>query len=159
EAPNLKIAGQDVAIDWRDGDFYLAAEAKRIRNSGRALQSIEAGIDHFLGKGWWCAPNPYQAELALNFDGIVEVGLLCGRADILNHQSVWEVEPLCTWREGLQQALAFAYETGLRATLALHEPPEWRDLERAARIRKTLVRMHHRLKGRFDVFIRIDGIW
>jgi hypothetical protein len=58
-------------------------------------------------------------ELARQVDGLVEVVLPYGRADVATTKRIFEVEPLKNWRAGVRQVLAYAAQSELRPALAL----------------------------------------
>lgn len=62
---------------------------------------------------------PYIAELAHRVQGLAEVTLPAGRADVANCTDVYEVEPVRSWKHGAQQAYAYGAMSGLRPNLAL----------------------------------------
>lgn len=66
--------------------------------------------------------DPARDELAIQVDGLVEVGLFFGRADVMTPLHVWEVEPVKSWRHGAHQALSYAMQSGLRPNLAIFGP-------------------------------------
>lgn len=76
--------------------------------SGRYPQQMRA-----TGEG------PYIAALARHVNGACEVALPFGFADVACETTVFEVEPVKSWRQGARQALAYAGQTGLDPALAL----------------------------------------
>lgn len=61
----------------------------------------------------------YRDDLARHVDGLIEVTLPFGRADIATPTDVFEVEPAAHWGKGVQQALAYAAQCELRPNIAL----------------------------------------
>lgn len=59
------------------------------------------------------------ARLAEHVNGLTEVTLPAGRADVATRTDVWEVEPIRSWRHGAQQAYAYGAMSGLRPNLGL----------------------------------------
>jgi hypothetical protein len=62
---------------------------------------------------------PYIAKLAIQVEGLAEVVLPCGRADVATSKAIFEVEPVAHWRHGAQQVFAYAAMTGCAPCLAL----------------------------------------
>lgn len=77
---------------------------------------------HLLGSA---GEGPYIAELAEAVDGIAEVILPAGRADVATNTDVFEVEPVATWVKGAQQAFAYGGMSGLHPAVALFGEAEY----------------------------------
>lgn len=92
---------------------YIDSPSGR-RYSGRYPQQVKAGIE-----------TPYILELAKSTNGVCEVVLPVGRADVACASTVFEVEPVKTWRTGLRQALGYAGQTGWKPGLALFGPADY----------------------------------
>jgi hypothetical protein len=58
-------------------------------------------------------------DLARQVDGLTEVNLPLGFADVATDWAVFEVEPRRSWRKGARQVLAYAAQCGLPPALAL----------------------------------------
>jgi len=56
----------------------------------------------------------YRDLFVAQYDGVAEVRLAFGRADVVSAGIVVEVEPFATWRSGIRQALAYAAMTPWR---------------------------------------------
>lgn len=101
---------------------------------GRPVPVIKApdGIQVFRGRYPGSLGDrgeaPYIARLAERVGGIVEVMLPVGRADVANDTTVFEVEPVRSWRKGARQAFSYAGMSGLRPALALFGDFPDRDL-------------------------------
>lgn len=69
--------------------------------------------------------KPYIIALARHVNGVCEVTVPAGRADVMTSETAFEVEPSKTWRTGLRQALAYSAATGTAPGLALFGPADY----------------------------------
>jgi hypothetical protein len=69
--------------------------------------------------------DPFIASLTQAVNGIAEVCLPAGRADVATDTEVFEVESVQSWRAGAQQAYAYGAMSGLRPHLALFGPANY----------------------------------
>jgi len=65
----------------------------------------------------------YRDLLARQVGGRIEVTLPFGRADVMTDTTVFEVEPVSSYAEGVRQALHYASQSGLRGALAAYGEP------------------------------------
>ena len=62
----------------------------------------------------------YRDILARQVGGRTEVTLPFGRADVMTDTTVWEVEPVGRWRQGVAQALQYAAQVPQRGAVAIY---------------------------------------
>lgn len=132
--------------------------AKRMGISTRSMVRYVPTITAPRGtyRGRWNPPGGPGAEprlikeLADQVRGIWEVKLICGRADVATDTDVFEVEPLETWRQGLQQVLAYAQETGLHPNLALFGS--------ARGVLDIYLTLRDRMSGSVQLWVH-EGVW
>src|SRR5262245_44986061 len=119
--------GHFTAIDCVEDESWAVSSSSKLAKKRYWLQAPH-------GRYWGRRPteewiehdrhDELRNQLAVRVRGLTEVGLVCGRADVAGthrwYTGIYEVEPYETWRRGLQQILAYAYETGLRPHLALY---------------------------------------
>jgi hypothetical protein len=77
----------------------------------------------------------YRDLLAAQVGGTTELILPFGRADVVTAGTVYEVEPVIHWRDGVRQVLSYAAQCSRRPALALYGKPTiavrvWTELER-----------------------------
>ena len=58
-------------------------------------------------------------ELAKQVDGVIELVLPYGRAEVATSTTVWEVERVSNWRDGVRQVLAYSVQSQLSPALGL----------------------------------------
>jgi hypothetical protein len=63
--------------------------------------------------------TPFGRRLATAVDGLMEVGLPAGRADVMSSTHAFEVEWVSSWRKGAQQAYAYGAMSQLIPALAV----------------------------------------
>ncbi len=77
----------------------------------------------YFGRWPQTMPNtgegPYIAALARRVQGACEVVVPLGRADVASNDTIFEVEPVRSWRTGARQVLAYAAQTGQTPAVAL----------------------------------------
>lgn len=78
----------------------------------------------------------YIKALAESVDGLVEVRLPVGQADVATNETVFEVEPASQWRTGVRQAYGYAGMSGLAPAVALFGKADYRSI--AAQIERTM---------------------
>lgn len=86
-----------------------------VTSGGRVFSGREPGSSSLT----YCDEAPHIVSLALYVQGLTEVSLPCGRADVATSTDVFEVEPVTRWRAGARQAWAYAGMSGLHPNLAL----------------------------------------
>jgi hypothetical protein len=91
-----------------------------------------------------CYPEHLLRDiLARTVRGLTEGNLDYGRPDVINGQTVFEVESLATWRHGVRQVLAYMAQTGLEPALALFgEARSERVLKMYLKLRDSHPRIH-----------------
>jgi hypothetical protein len=75
-----------------------------------------------------CSETPFVRALVETLNGVAEVVLPAGRADVATDIDVFEVEPVKRWRHGVRQAFAYAGMSGLRPNLALFGKADYLDI-------------------------------
>ena len=102
--------------DGREVPGFLPGQAGRrgsrprnlLRAGPRGCPATEAAEEYQL-----------RDDLARQVDGLTEVRLPLGFADVMTRGAVFEVEPRHSWRDGARQSLAYASQCGLPPALAL----------------------------------------
>lgn len=107
----------------------------RFRSERPAAERASAGSPPAVRRpGARLPESHYRDLLASQTGGTTEARLPFGRADVLTDTTIWEVEPVSTWRAGVKQALQYAAQVPQQGALALYGdhrklPLIWRDLQ------------------------------